>query len=729
MQYGDLVLSNNLKELELKGVYRSGKDNLLSDFYIPALKTAKYYDRAVGFFSTSLISYALKGISAIVKNDGSMRLIIGHPLDSEEFDALKEGDKLQSLNLSSVLSAELDKIIESPLNNLEKSRLRFFTLLVATGRLEIKFACKLKGMYHEKIGIIKDSNKNKILFHGSANETTNAMNPDLNYESIAIYKSWLPEMYSEYAQVFEIGFEDLWNGNDPNVHTMPMPSELYEKMVKHYKDNIDVVEPDDEATLEEKLFIARKNYYPEIPLTINDRDFKLFEHQTLALRSWFASGCVGLFKLATGSGKTITAMYGVAKIFQAATRPRKMLLIVAVPYQILADQWVRELSLFNMKPIKCYESRKNWEERLSNSITLLKSGELEFLSLVVVNKTLNTPRFLSIISRVDKECVFFVGDECHRHANENVIKILPAAKFKMGLSATPYLDAKDEDGIPNMEKEYLNGYYGDIVAKYELAEALSQGILAPYKYYIVPVVLTYEETALYIKYSKDIGRQMAIDNSKENKALSDAIRKRTKVISNTEEKHRALDSVLKKNEFIDKSHTLFYVGEGTNNVDDENELSDEEKQISVISKVVMNNGWQLSKFTSLESKNERIRIMKSFEDGAIDSLVSMRVLDEGIDIPECKRAFILASSTNPRQFIQRRGRILRKSKGKDFAEIFDFVVVPSQDYEESKYIGQLVRRELARVMDFVRLSFNRTENEATATDIANKYNIDVRDIS
>ncbi|MBL3529627.1 MAG: DEAD/DEAH box helicase family protein [gamma proteobacterium endosymbiont of Lamellibrachia anaximandri] len=469
-----------LSDLSLKNVYRSGKDDLLKDFYIPVLLEAKYYDRAVGYFSTSLIAYALKGISSIVKNDGRMRLVVGCPLDQDEFDALKEGNELRSV--SKILHSELDKIIESSVSKIEKTRLHLFMMLIATNRLEMKFAFKPKGMYHEKIGIIRDENDNKILFHGSANETINAIRPDLNYESIAVYRNWNPEIYSSYAQEFENGFEELWGGKDKNIMTIDMPSDVYEKISQAYVKSVtQVIEAGyDEIADISELFEEREYNYPVIPKTLNGNPFKVFEHQTEALKNWFSNGRAGLFRLATGSGKTITSMYGVSTIFEKSKRPRKMLFVVAVPYQALAEQWVKELALFNMKPIKCFGSKVGWEDKLSNSINLLQSGNVEFVSVVVVNRTLVSSRFKSLILRMSEENIVFVGDECHRHATEKIMASLPKASFKMGLSATPYLEDEElQYEGPNAEKEMLTGYYGNVVADYSLTQALSSGILTP----------------------------------------------------------------------------------------------------------------------------------------------------------------------------------------------------------------------------------------------------------
>ncbi|MBL3529626.1 MAG: hypothetical protein JMN27_18235 [gamma proteobacterium endosymbiont of Lamellibrachia anaximandri] len=224
---------------------------------------------------------------------------------------------------------------------------------------------------------------------------------------------------------------------------------------------------------------------------------------------------------------------------------------------------------------------------------------------------------------------------------------------------------------------------------------------------------------------------MAIDNSKDNAALANAIRKRNSIVGNTESKYIALDKLLKQNEFEDKSHTLFYVGEGSSIVDEYDTTTTLKKdlsQLQVIAKVITKNGWKLSKFTSLEKQRDRYEILESFKDGSIDALVSMRVLDEGIDIPQCKRAFILASSKNSRQFVQRRGRILRRSDGKEFADIYDFVVLPNSSIGHNDVFRKLVFKELTRVMDFVRLSLNRKTNERKASEIGDRYGISIMEV-
>lgn len=720
----------NLRDLNLKSVYRTGHDDLLNDFYIPLISLATRYDRAVGYFSTSLLEYALKGISKIAIRNGKIRIVVGYPLSDDEYDALIEGSELK--NTKKRIDQDFERFLTAERNQLGELRLKLFRMLIANGNLELKFACKRNGMYHEKIGIVYDEFGNKVLFQGSANETTNAINPDLNFESITVFRSWNLDAYEEYAVPFEKGFNDLWNGNEKNIFTLEMPSETYARIKNAVKnsDNTDfeaIINEIDESLQEANLIKESSKGYPEVPTYIGDKTFKPHKHQEKALRNWFENGKKGLFKLATGSGKTITAMYGFTKIFKTAKQPRKMFVVVAVPYQALAEQWSSELKLFNVSPIKCFYSRDLWEEKLNNSISLLINGDLEFACAVVVNRTLLSDRFLKIISRLPSQNLFFIGDECHRHASYRVIEKLPDAAFKMGLSATPYIEKADDFDEVNEEKSALLEYYGDIICEYTLGDALADGVLTDYDYHIVFVELTQAEGEEYSHLTKEIGKQLSIDRSSDNARLASLIRQRNNIVANCTNKKNVLKSLLESNKFLDKKHTLFYVGEGAS-LDSENDEPSDISQLENIAQIAKTCGWKLSKFTASETPSERKSIMDSFVSAEIDGLVSMKVLDEGIDIPACKRAFILASSRNPRQFIQRRGRILRKSKGKNKAEIFDFIVVPPIVDNSSPGFRDLVKKELSRAMEFIRLAKNRMNCENEAIKVAEAFDINIDEL-
>jgi superfamily II DNA or RNA helicase len=734
--------NSNLTKIKIKSVYRSSDDDMLNDFYLPALSNSVKYYRAVGFFSTALLEYALKGLSKFSGDKGSIRILVGFPLAPDEYEALVEGNRIKDLHKK--ITLDFSEFLQAEYNPIQEKRLRLLVMLVGSGVLNLKFACRKAGMYHEKIGVMEDFSGNKIVFQGSANETVNAINQDLNFESITVFRSWQQEYYEEYGKPFESGFHRLWNGDEKNVLTIDMPDELYEKVCKDFYQKYKVEENSsmynvDESTLQKITEEELKKNLPEIPSSLGGRPFKILNHQEQALRNWFENKRIGLLKLATGAGKTITAMYGFTKIFKNASKPRRMMVVVSVPYQALAEQWVKELSLFNVKPIKCFYGRQTWDEELNQNISLLLSGSLEFLCIVVVNKTLLTDYFINCIERVPSANIFFIGDECHRHASFRTVSKLPDAVFKMGLSATPFISGFEDNDIQSEEEKSLCSYYGKIVAEYSLADALADNVLTQYEYNIITVCLTIEESEKYDDLTKDIGRQMAIDSSECNSKLSSLIRQRNNIVANANNKVKALIDYLDSNPIENKTHTLFYVGEGKA-LDSEAVESDDcdnlfsydyvegISQLENISISLKSRGWKLSKFTSQESPNERKAIMRNFVDGDVDGLVSMKVLDEGIDIPLCKRAFILASSRNTRQFIQRRGRILRRSAGKDFAEIFDFIVVPSKTISFSAAGRSLVKKELSRAMEFIRLSKNRKLCEAQANEIAEFYNLNLDEV-
>lgn len=717
----------NLKSLNIKSVYRSGSDNLLEDFYLPCLQCCKSYDRAVGFFSSSILVYAMSGVASLITNGGKMRLIIGYPLKDDEYDALKMGVNLSGFGEK--LIGDLEELISNSETDLMKSRLKLFFLMIVTGALSIRFAYRRKGMYHEKIGMMTDSDGNKVLFQGSANETVNAINSDLNYESINVYRSWDQSTYSEYALPYEQGFEDIWNGKDKSIITMTMPSTIYEKIQSKAKEMdataLTVSEPSLDSEILGMSGGTKRSCLPEIPVSVNGKPFNLYEHQLSALRSWSENNFKGIFKLATGAGKTITAMYAVAKLVEA-NKGHRLAYIVAVPYVALAEQWVEELNIFNMCPIKCYGARAVWEERINSDISGLKLGQIDFFCAVVVNRTLVSDGFQRAISRLDESELFFVGDECHHHSTDAMANAVPSAKYKIGLSATPY-SSKIDAGYETdpVKVANLKSVYGEIVSEYNMANALGDGVLTPYNYHIVVVFLDYEEMDRYSELSKEIAKLMSYEEGDPSSKLKDLIRRRNKIISNASGKVPALSELLKETSFKDKGHSLVYVGEGST-LESEDISQFDQSQLQAVADVMMKAGWKVSRFTANEGKVDRLNIMSNFKQGNIDALVSMRVLDEGIDIPVCKRAFILASTTNSRQFVQRRGRILRRAPGKKAAEIYDFVVAPQKTGRGEPCFVSLVKRELHRVMEFVRLSQNRETSESVAAELAYSFGLDVR---
>jgi superfamily II DNA or RNA helicase len=463
---------------------------------------------------------------------------------------------------------------------------------------------------------------------------------------------------------------------------------------------------------------------PREPATINGQPFKMRDHQIDALEAWKAKGDFqGTFNLATGAGKTITAIHAIVKLSE---RIDGLACVIAAPYQNLADQWVDILSTFNIYPVKCYIGRAQWEDKLRNMVHELTMGSRKFGAIVVVNRTLKSPEFQECLSKINGKRLLWIGDECHHHTSKAYEGFLPThARYRIGLSATPehYLD--DE------RNERLSAFYGDIVSSYSLKQAITDKVLTPYAYYPHLVEFTIEEAEEFVDLSEQIGRIMARRNGKASEMtpqLTGLLMRRARLVGSAANKIPTLQAVLTGEK--PTQHTLFYCGDGTVETDEGDDASEEstaqdKRQVEAVSSMLHGMSWDVSRFTSRESRKDRDNILENFRLGFIDAMVAIRCLDEGIDVPACSTAYILASSRDPRQFVQRRGRILRRSPGKEQALIHDFIVVLPEGFDtDSHYAKRLIKSELGRVAEFSSLSENRSEAYGTLAPVLRAYDLE-----
>lgn len=699
-----------LKSLAIKAVYNSEDDNILEDFYIPALKNAVSYDRAVGYFDAKVLTSAARGLGSFVANGGYIRLIVGATLTNEEYQAISLG--YGEREVKERLAADFSKYLSAYDTELFNNQLNTLTWFIQHKKLDIKIALRKGGIYHEKVGIIRDANGDALVFQGSANETNKALSP-YNYESINVFKSWLPE-FKEHIDPHIDKFEYLWSNNAKNTKVLDFTEiaegALSRKVQQPYTPDITRElflwqEQLDNEKAEEEIPKG-----PHIPKKLYGQDFELKPHQRDALNEWKNHNFQGLFALATGAGKTITAIYGAVKMYESR---KKLFLVISVPYQSLADQWGDILRVFNINPLVCYGGEQKWLASFTRQITDFKAGLINFVAVVVVDATLSSRSrtFANLLDSLGDEYedqFLFVGDECHHHGAAAIYNALPLnAGLRIGLSATPDRGEGDDDGNENLSK-----YYGDVVARYTLKNALDDGVLTPYEYHLIEVSLTELECEKYVVLTKKISQAYAQsksskDPSSNSNALNILFSKRARLINGTLNKPIALKQLLTGMQPI--KHSLFYCAEGS--VDNDQTCDDDGiKQIQVISQLLHSMNWRSSQFTANEDKDQREAILQTFKNGDIDSLVAMKCLDEGIDVPACSTAFILASSRNPRQFIQRRGRILRKSKGKTKAIIYDFfVTLPIDSVEDGGIERKLLIAELKRINEFASLSLNKSQ--------------------
>jgi len=710
--------------------YSTDRDNILKSFYVPFLRESVAYDRAVGYFGSNTLLSNIQGIDGLINNGGKMRLIIGDKLTEEEYQAILNTKEINNA-ISEKLSNTWSELINSAsdINNESKEvykyRLDVLSWLIQQGHLEIKYAFRRDGIFHKKIGIMKDSNNAIITYSGSLNETNAAFSA--NSEHISVYPNWSKEIYNAYGNYLVNEFESIWNNKEANTLTIDVPSEHYEKIKSIY---IGKEAPHSNAEYRQALIFEdilndlnnkrndNEQIKPQIPSHLNGVKFEIKEHQLSALNAWKDNDFRGIMALATGSGKTITSIYGAVKV----SNNRRIFLIISVPYQVLADQWCEVLSKFNIFPNRCYKSKNLWAAKFLNQITNFQAEITDFECAVVVNATLVTDYFQSKLALLNSSIdnVMFIGDECHHHGNENIAKLLPLSKYRIGLSATPWSRNEIE------EKERLTNFYGEIVSEYSLKDALKDDVLTPYDYFIYPVILKSHEEELY----KDLSKQMTIILNKKIRTAQDdqiyqnLIFKRSRLLDSLENKFEVLEEILSKKS--PKKHTLFYCAAGSQLfVDDEesDELGEPDLNIDIVTRSLFEKNWYVSRFTAREKNNERTQILDNFKNEIIDALVAIKVLDEGFDIPMCKEAFIMASSRNERQFIQRRGRILRKSPGAEKAIVHDFVIFP--DHFDPGY-NTLVEYELLRIKEFASDASNKDSilQNIEFLNVINTYGID-----
>lgn len=459
-------------------------------------------------------------------------------------------------------------------------------------------------------------------------------------------------------------------------------------------------------------------YYQSQPLGIPQMppSFQLRDYQQEAVVSWFRNRGRGTLKMATGSGKTIVALAIATELF---AKIGLQVLLVVCPYCHLVTQWARECEKFNLQPILAFESVHNWQGNLSNQLYNLWSGQQSFLTIITTNSTLIGEGLQSQLEFLPEKTLI-VGDEAHNLGTLRLEDSLPRRiGLRLGLSATPerYFD---EEGTTA-----LLAYFGEILdPEFTLADAIKKGALVHYLYYPILVKLTDAEGLIYVKLTQRIGwilnkQETSRQNLADNQVLKSLLMQRSRLIASAANKLTALRKLMSQR--LHTHHTLFYCGDGQI----ESSSLDCRRQLDAVTRILGQElGYRVNTYTAETPLPERVKIQQQFERGELQGLVAIRCLDEGIDIPAIRHAVILASSGNPRQFIQRRGRILRPHPGKEKATLFDTIVLPPELERETWEVEKnLLRRELQRFIEFAQLADNAPAAMDELAAIQEKYGL------
>lgn len=729
-------------ELTVKNEYRNLLIDVVKEFYTPVLQQSISYCRSVGFFSSTSLIRLSYGLSSLYKKRGFMRLVASPKLSIEDIEAIKKGYE------------EKEKIIKNSLikefgihkEYFEKERLNLLANMIADGFLDIHIALvrnskKEFGIYHEKLGIMEDNEGHKIAFSGSLNETATGI--ELNYETIDVFCNWKNTFEYERAQEKEKAFCSIWKNEDSGLEVFQFP-ELKDEIIERYKFSapnfdIDEVEGRQEFAPQQTFDMHVKDSSDKGTLVVNapyiPKNITLHDYQKVAIKEWERKQYCGIFDMATGTGKTFTGLGAIATLSKQLQH--KLAVIVACPYKHLVEQWAEDIRVFGMSPIIGYgnSTQKNWKVLLDKAVRDQKiRTDKAFFCLITTNATFSSKYVQEQINKIDKDIpVLLVVDEAHNFGAPKLSKLLDDRfAYRLALSAT----FERHGDIEGTEK--LSNYFGEKCIEYDLERAINEKYLTRYKYFPVIVYLNRDELEIYQKLSYEI--KLHTKKTKTGGYELDTIGeqlayKRARLIAGISGKLTKLKEVItpyKKEHFI-----LVYCGatqvvnEDKRNADDPDII----KQITSVTKLLGNElNMDVAKFTAEEDMTQREAIKEHFKNGEdLQAIVAIKCLDEGVNIPGIKTAFILASTTNPKEYIQRRGRVLRLSPetGKEYAEIYDFITLPrpldeiySLTEAEFNMDLNLVRNELTRMIEFSRLSMDAITSRQLIWDIERAYNID-----
>ncbi len=663
------------------------------------------YRRAVGYFTSRALSLAARGAAQLIKSGGRIQLITSPRLQESDVEAIQRGYESRGQRIRQIIEVELDELT----SELEQQRLEALAWLISVGSLEIKLALRVdpytrqlvRGIYHEKIGVFEDSEGNLISFTGSQNETEGGFVD--NFESIDVYWSW--EDPQGRARSKAADFDSLWKGEkaDSGLEVLDFTDVAKELLQKYTPALPPELDPEQLAWRPPR---KKTSCCPSLPVNL-----ELRPHQIDGIRNWVAAQGRGILQMATGAGKTITALAAAVKLSEQLGLQA---LIVICPYRHLVQQWSREAENFGFVPLLAFESLHRWAEALTIQLNELHAGTRTFLTVITTNSTFSSQAFQSRLRYFPRNTMI-VGDEVHNLGAEALAESLPdSIGLRLGLSATPERWF-DPEGTARLFR-----YFGEVIEpRLTLKRALELKVLVPYRYVPILIELDEDERDRYLELSAKIAKLWNIDDQ-EAGSVKYLLLERSRLVASARNKLVALRS-LGQTSLKDHGHLLVYCGDGTvESAVDAGVARQVDEALRILGSEL---GMRMSRYTSDEGLEEREELRIQIDTGALQGLVAIRCLDEGVDIPSVETAVILASSSNPRQFIQRRGRVLRRFPGKESATVYDMVVVPPTEAVVGESERTLLRKELIRFVEFADLAINSGEARAAIFPLQKKFNL------
>lgn len=688
--------------------YNSEIDNIVTEFFIPALQKSTTYQRIGGLFSSNSFALCARGIKELIANEGKMQLIISPILNKD--DALIIQNTTTS-NLEKVVTKNILNELDSIESEFEKDHVDALRFLLKEDHLEIRIHIPRdengnvldkekiieENTSNEKIGIFQDRDGEVVSFRGPVN--ANRESWEKGTFSIAVDVSWpTGSKTAEHVENDIDRFEELWN----DVDTYKLP-ELAKKQI------IVNAPKKDEIHLE-------KHNVPKWAILPDGRT--LWDNQIKAVNAWTENKKQGIFTICTAGGKTL------ASLAASTLTSNDVLVLIVVHGLELVTQWEKEIKYFdpNSDLTICDSKNDRWRKKLGmvlpNFFNDTLTTEFKNKTYILVNDATASDDsengFLQFFKYVNPNKIMFIGDEVHHLGAEQYQKILQIqSKYRLGLSAT-FVRQWDEEGTETIQN-YFGGELVDV--KYTICDGIRDGRLCKYVYHVFIASLQQDEFDDYYQKTLDIGiisGKLKKDptNKKLKKDLTMATNIRADIIKNARDKINAYKDIIKSRPnlpyivFLDDKKQLKEFRQEHHKLIDHINNSDMEK--------MNNNSFIFDGSTS--TKDRKIILEQSV--GHQTPIFSMYCLDEGIDVPEFQGAILVSSASSERQYIQRRGRILRGAIQGKIAELHDIIVIPTaQQVDDMEDIAMtIIKNELKRVEELSDCTLNSSESKNKIND-------------
>jgi superfamily II DNA or RNA helicase len=722
-------------------IYKSKKEYEPLTFFLDALPKSKTFDLLLGYFSTSAINVLSLGFAHFLAKGGKMRMIINDVLSLQDKETIIAGQD-DSFSTSKDDYNDFNTLKDS-LDNYGRHFFNCIAWLISKGRIEI-IAIRPKGnngISHYKSGIFSDG-ENKIHFMGSCNFTAKGLLQNL--EEITVRRSWTGISDMEYITMSEQDFNELMQKQADYVEYVDSSNikgiifdqfgdkEIEDLLIEEghlieLKKKNKYKNPMLNATLEElEINYEKLRLDPKFPFIEGPR-----EYQKEAYTNWVSNNFQGIFAMATGTGKTITSLNCLLQEYQKSTDKVYHALVI-VPTITLVNQWEAEANDFNFKDIIKVSSNFPWEHELATALSTSKRIPTSFI-VITTYASFIKEKFNKYLKDFPTDTIL-IADEAHNIGSPAVLAKLQLIHFKkrLGLSATPKR-VYDPQGT-----EAMATFFNDTepyTYSFSMERAIEEGILCKYFYHPHIVKLTSDEMKNYMEITKKLAKfySAAKGGLETNDIVEKLLLQRKRIIHKADNKLGITVDILKERFLKERNlkYTFVYVPEGNKEDIDESD-SGSEADVQIIKMYTreiakIDDSLMVNQFISgMPNRNE---ILEQFKEGKIHVVASMKCLDEGVDIPRAEHAIFCSSTGNPRQFIQRRGRILRRHKEKDYAVIHDLVVIPdiatSSSPDTKNLERSLVKKELERVMYFSSLSLNPYETEEVFKEVCDYYDLNI----